>query len=80
MISPMLDVDDLERMAKELKRSSNMMSSKLVRLLKQRDRNAHKLQQNFDILTAILQAVSLKRSKLSFSLLLIHGQLPLPEK
>eukprot|EP00794_Sanderia_malayensis_P005946 gene5946-6636_t len=55
------DVSDLERFLKNLKRSSNMMSSKLVKLLKQRDRNANRLQQNFDILTAILQAVSLKR-------------------
>lgn len=53
-------------MVKEMRRSSSMLSSKLVRLLKQRDRNAHKLQQNFDMLTAILQAVSLKRRELIF--------------
>ena len=54
-------------MLRELKRSINMLSSKLVRLLKQRDRSAHKLQQNFDVLTAILQAVSLKRRKCKFN-------------
>ncbi|XP_065067320.1 TBC1 domain family member 30-like isoform X2 [Rhopilema esculentum] len=55
------DLEELALLVKEMRRSTNMMSSKLVRLLKQRDRNAHKLQQNFDMLTAILQAVSLKR-------------------
>lgn len=41
-----------------------MLSSKLVRLLKQRDRNAQKIQENFNILTALLQAISQKRSML----------------
>ncbi|XP_065673556.1 TBC1 domain family member 30 isoform X2 [Hydra vulgaris] len=55
------DIPELEKMIRELKRGSNMLSSKLVRLLKQRDRNAHKIQENFNILTALLQAVSPKR-------------------
>ena len=41
-----------------------MLNSKLVRLLKQRDRNAHKIQENFNVLTALLQARSQKRRKL----------------
>lgn len=40
-----------------------MLNSKLVRLLKQRDRNAHKIQENFNVLTALLQARSQKRRK-----------------
>jgi len=49
-------------MVKELKRGISMLNSKLVRLLKQRDRNAHKIQDNFNVLTALLQARSQKRS------------------
>lgn len=49
-------------MVRELRRGVNMLNSKLVKLLKQRDRNAHKIQENFNVLTALLQAVSQKRS------------------
>lgn len=58
----MLEIIELERMVKELKRGISMLNSKLVRLLKQRDRNAHKIQDNFNVLTALLQARSQKRS------------------
>ena len=61
-----LDIKELEKMVWDMKRSINMLSSKLVRLLKQRDRHAHKIQDNFNILTALLQAVSQKRSELDF--------------
>lgn len=55
------EVEELEKMVRELKRGTNMLSSKLVRLLKQRDRSAHKIQDNFNVLTALLQAMSQKR-------------------
>ncbi|XP_066915732.1 TBC1 domain family member 30-like [Clytia hemisphaerica] len=55
------EITELERMVKELKRGISMLNSKLVRLLKQRDRNAHKIQENFNVLTALLQARSQKR-------------------
>lgn len=43
------------------------MSARLVRQLKRRERRLAKLQHNFDIVTAILQASSQKRSEyLSF--------------
>jgi len=58
----LLEIIELERMVKELKRGISMLNSKLVRLLKQRDRNAHKIQDNFNVLTALLQARSQKRS------------------
>lgn len=57
------EITELERMVKELKRGISMLNSKLVRLLKQRDRNAHKIQENFNVLTALLQARSQKRRK-----------------
>jgi len=55
------EVAELEKMVRELRRGVNMLNSKLVKLLKQRDRNAHKIQENFNVLTALLQAVSQKR-------------------
>ncbi|XP_077194818.1 TBC1 domain family member 30 isoform X4 [Paroedura picta] len=48
-----------------------VQSSKLLRLLKQKDRLLHKVQKNCDIVTACLQAVSQKRrvdTKLKFTL------------
>lgn len=54
-------IAELEGMIRELKRGINMLSSKLVRLLKQRDRNAQRIQENFNVLTALLQAISQKR-------------------
>jgi len=58
-----LDVDELRVLAKEFKVRISMLSAKLVKQLKRRAKNAYKLQKNFDVLTAVLQAVSLKRSK-----------------
>ena len=64
-----VDVEELSGMVKEIRTRISMLSAKLVKQLKRRDKNAYKLQKNFDILTAILQAVSQKRSKsISFSL------------
>lgn len=55
--------DELRVMAKEMRTRISMLSTKLVKQLKRRDKHAYKLQRNFDVLTAILQAVSLKRRK-----------------
>lgn len=57
------DTDELRIMAKEMRTRISMLSTKLVKQLKRRDKHAYKLQRNFDVLTAILQAVSLKRRK-----------------
>lgn len=54
-------MDELEVIAKEIRTRISMLSTKLVKHLKRRDKYAYKLQRNFDVLTAILQAVSLKR-------------------
>ena len=58
-----IDTDELRVMAKEMRTRISMLSTKLVKQLKRRDKHAYKLQRNFDVLTAILQAVSLKRRK-----------------
>ena len=61
---PFLDLGEIRRVLDELNSYVTLLSGRLVRQLKRRDKNAYKLQRNFDILTAILQAVSLKRRKL----------------
>ena len=55
-------------MAKEMRTRISMLSTKLVKQLKRRDKHAYKLQRNFDVLTAILQAVSLKRREYKLTL------------
>jgi hypothetical protein len=45
---------------------TNQMSAKLVRELKKKDKLASKLNRSCDVLTALLQAKSLKRSKFLF--------------
>ena len=55
------DITEIRRVLEELSSYVTLLSGRLVRQLKRRDKNAFKLQRNFDILTAILQAVSLKR-------------------
>jgi hypothetical protein len=47
----------------------NQVSAKLIKQLRQKDKLAFKLNRNCDILTALLQAKSLKRSKHIFTLL-----------
>jgi hypothetical protein len=59
----LLDLGEIRRVSDELSSYVTLLSGRLVRQLKRRDKNAYKLQRNFDILTAILQAVSLKRRK-----------------
>ena len=57
-------VRELTDMCNEMKSEVNQHSAKLIRHLKQRDKLTSKLNRNCDILTALLQARSLKRSKL----------------
>ncbi|XP_068714618.1 TBC1 domain family member 30-like [Montipora foliosa] len=71
------ETDELRVMAKEMRSRISMLSTKLVKQLKRRDKHAYKLQRNFDVLTAILQAVSLKRrvdTKIRFSFIPQSGK------
>ncbi|XP_043823398.1 LOW QUALITY PROTEIN: TBC1 domain family member 30 [Dromiciops gliroides] len=65
------DIGELKATLRELTYSITLQSAKLLRYLKQKDRLLHKVQQNCDIVTACLQAVSQKRrvdTKLKFTL------------
>ncbi|XP_064604966.1 TBC1 domain family member 30-like [Liolophura sinensis] len=65
------DVDELQSMVKELKHTTAQVSARLIRQLKRKDRRIAKLQRNCDIVTAIIQAASLKRridTRMKFSL------------
>ncbi|XP_074125828.1 TBC1 domain family member 30 isoform X2 [Sminthopsis crassicaudata] len=65
------DIGELKATLRELTYSIALQSAKLLRQLKQKDRLLHKVQQNCDIVTACLQAVSPKRrvdTKLKFTL------------
>ncbi|XP_012944028.1 TBC1 domain family member 30, partial [Aplysia californica] len=67
----------LKRMLFDLQRSVSVMNIRLVRQLKRRDRRQAKLQRNFDIVTAVLQAASLKRqidTRMKFSIQPPPGQ------
>lgn len=55
--------EELRAIIQEAKYRSGLQSAKLIRQLRRRDRLSHKLQKNYDIITACLQAVSQKRSK-----------------
>ena len=56
-------VNDLKDLVNEMSSKVNQISAKLIRQLRQKDKLASKLNRNCDILTALLQAKSLKRSK-----------------
>ena len=56
-------VDELRRMISELHHRINHSSARLVRQLKRKDRHLARLQKNCDVVTAVLQAASLKRRK-----------------
>lgn len=56
-------VTELRKTVDELQHRINFVSSRLVRQLKRRDRRVAKLQHNSDLVTAILQASSQKRSR-----------------
>ena len=45
----------------QLRHRTNQASAILIRQLKRRDRRRAKMRKNYDLLTAILQAASLKR-------------------
>ncbi|XP_029317708.1 TBC1 domain family member 30 isoform X2 [Cottoperca gobio] len=53
--------EELHSIIQEVKYRTGLQSAKLLRQLKRRDRLCHKLQKNYDIITACLQAVSQKR-------------------
>ncbi|XP_026217876.1 TBC1 domain family member 30 isoform X2 [Anabas testudineus] len=53
--------EELLSIIQEVRYRSGLQSAKLIRQLKRRDRLCHKLQKNYDIITACLQAVSQKR-------------------
>ncbi|XP_077356126.1 TBC1 domain family member 30 isoform X2 [Festucalex cinctus] len=52
---------ELRAIIQEVKHRTSIQSAKLIRQLRRRDRLVHKLQKNYDIITACLQAVSKKR-------------------
>ncbi|XP_029681261.1 TBC1 domain family member 30 isoform X2 [Takifugu rubripes] len=63
--------EELRAIIQEAKYRSGLQSAKLIRQLRRRDRLSHKLQKNYDIITACLQAVSQKRrvdTRLRFSI------------
>uniref|UniRef100_A0A3P8Y2E9 TBC1 domain family member 30 n=1 Tax=Esox lucius TaxID=8010 RepID=A0A3P8Y2E9_ESOLU len=53
--------EELRCIIAEVRYRTALQSAKLLRQLKRRDRLAHKLQKNYDIITACLQATSQKR-------------------
>ncbi|XP_068163504.1 TBC1 domain family member 30 isoform X3 [Antennarius striatus] len=53
--------EELRSIIQEVKYRTGLQSAKLIRQLRRRDRLCHKLQKNYDIITACLQAVSQKR-------------------
>ncbi|XP_048253113.1 TBC1 domain family member 30-like isoform X1 [Haliotis rufescens] len=55
------NISQLRKMFGDIQRSINQSSTRLVRQLKCRDRRIAKLHRNCDVVTAILQAASLKR-------------------
>jgi hypothetical protein len=62
----MLGLNALRNLVAEMSTETNQMSAKLIRQLKQKDKLVSKLNKSCDILTALLQARSLKRSKFSY--------------
>lgn len=60
-------------MVKELEHSTAQVSARLIRQLKRKDHRIAKLQRNCDIVTAIIQAASLKRREI-LSLLKMYRQ------
>ncbi|KAI3366603.1 hypothetical protein L3Q82_009287 [Scortum barcoo] len=53
--------EELRSIIQEVRYRTGLQSAKLIRQLRRRDRLCHKLQKNYDIITACLQAVSQKR-------------------
>lgn len=55
------DEPELRRIAKQLQEVIVKLNSTLVTLLRQRDRQLNRRGHHYDLVTAVLQAVSLKR-------------------
>ncbi|XP_056280885.1 TBC1 domain family member 30 isoform X3 [Pseudoliparis swirei] len=53
--------EELQSIVQEVRHRTGLQSTKLLRQLRRRDRLGHKLQKNYDVITACLQAVSQKR-------------------
>lgn len=66
--------EELHSIIQEVKYRTGLQSAKLIRQMKRRDRLCHKLQKNYDIITAFLQAVSQKRRKTIHSLFLCNSK------
>lgn len=66
--------EELHSVIQEVKYRTGLQSAKLIRQLRRRDRLCHKLQKNYDIITAFLQAVSQKRRKTIHSLFLCNSK------
>ena len=58
-----LDIQDLRYLCSQLQQQISQANALLVKNLRHRDKNLSKLHRNCDIITAILQASSLKRRK-----------------
>lgn len=57
------DVGELKQMVGELQYAISHTSARLIRQLKRKDRHMARLHRNCDVVTAVLQAASLKRRK-----------------
>ncbi|XP_022104007.1 TBC1 domain family member 30-like [Acanthaster planci] len=70
-------ISELQDMVKDLQHSVAVLSGRLIKQLKRRDRYIAKLNKNQDVLTAVLQAVSQKRrvdARLKFSIEPLPGK------
>ena len=67
------DIDELTEMRNELQRQITQTSGRLIRQLKSKDRRIAKVQKHCDIITAVLQASSLKRRKFLLTYLYIYS-------
>lgn len=71
MTATFLGIPELQKMHAEMKHTSAQLSAMLVRQLKRKDRRRAKMRRNCDVVTAILQAASQKRSKIYYIFSLI---------
>ena len=63
-LSILVGNSELRDMVRDLQHSVAVLSGRLIKQLKRRDRYIAKLNKNQDVLTAVLQAVSQKRRKI----------------
>ena len=64
--APVVDVSELRLLQQELQRHVTTVSARLIRQLKHRDRRHAKQTKHCDVITAVLQASSLKRREYSY--------------